>query len=244
MVQKFIALLLLIPASPLLVLALLAVLLEDPSSSPLFLQTRVGLNGIPFVIYKVRTMKSVPGIRFSSTARNDPRLLRSSSIIRGFKIDELPQLLNIINGSMSFVGPRPNIPSEVAKYHHFEQELLRFRPGITDPSSIIFADESSILSSSVNPDSAYDVLIRPWKNLFALHYFSIKSSPFMDFLVVILTILNSFARNYTLRIITRILALSTSSLAYRVSRRSLPLDQAVINIEISNPLLSLDTPYQ
>ena len=88
-------------------------------------------------MYKVRTMKSVPGIRFSSTARNDPRLLRSSSIIRGFKIDELPQLLNIINGSMSFVGPRPNIPSEVAKYHHFEQELLRFMPGITDPSSII-----------------------------------------------------------------------------------------------------------
>ena len=91
-------------------------------------------------------------------------------LIRKLKLDELTQILNVINGSMSFVGPRPNTPYDVKLYSQEEKKLLSIRPGITDISSIVFSDEGDILEKYDNPDLAYNQLIRPWKSRLGLFY--------------------------------------------------------------------------
>lgn len=146
----------------------LLVYLED-RRSPLYRATRIGKGGTPFVMYKLRTMQvGADKNGVFSTSGDDPRITRVGQILRRFKIDELPQLLNVIQGSMSLVGPRPNVSADVDKYSDVERRLLDVRPGITDLASVVFSDESDILRGSVDPDKAYDSLIRPYKSRMAL----------------------------------------------------------------------------
>ncbi|WP_433290657.1 sugar transferase [Actinoplanes sp. CA-030573] len=132
---------------------------------------RVGLGGRPFKMLKFRSMV-VDAARLGgpSTADDDPRLTLTGRMLRRWKLDELPQFLNVLGGSMSLVGPRPQVPSDVARYTERERRLLEVKPGITDWASIVFRDEGGILAGHGDPDLAYDLLIRPRKIELGLAY--------------------------------------------------------------------------
>jgi lipopolysaccharide/colanic/teichoic acid biosynthesis glycosyltransferase len=132
---------------------------------------RVGLNGQLFHILKFRTMVIDAETRGGpSTASDDPRITRVGAFLRRYKLDEIPQLLNVVAGDMSLVGPRPQVQSDVARYTAEERALLSVRPGITDYASIRFRDEGEILRGQGDPDAAYDRLIRPEKIRLGLEY--------------------------------------------------------------------------
>ena len=115
-----------------------------------------------FKLLKIRSMISnADKSGVSSTSSNDSRITSIGKIIRKFKMDEILQLINVIRGEMSLVGPRPQILSEVKMYSDFEKNLLSIKPGITDFSSIIFSDEGDILKNSSDPNKDYNKLIRP-----------------------------------------------------------------------------------
>ena len=155
--------------------------------SPFYVANRVGRKGIPFRMVKFRSMVvNADRIGGASTAGDDRRITALGAFIRRYKIDELPQLWNIIVGDMSFVGPRPNVPPDVALYSEEERGLLEGRPGITDLSSIVFADEAEILRGSRDPDLTYNLVIRPWKSRLGLHYLRTRTVA-MDMRILWLT---------------------------------------------------------
>ena len=159
----------------------------------------------------------------TSTKKSDKRLLPMGNLIRKLKLDELTQIINVINGSMSFVGPRPNTPFDVNLYSNKEKILLSIKPGITDFSSIVFADEGDILDAYDDPDLAYNQLIRPWKSKLGLFY--IKHSCLkLDMQLIVLTILNSISRKKTLNIISSIIKkYKGSTELIEISKRRLKL---------------------
>ena len=150
---------LLIALSPLLLLLGLAVLLTS-SGPALFRQTRVGRDFAPFTLLKFRTM-TVSGTNDEMDFRGG-RITGVGRFLRRTKLDELPQLWNIFVGHMSFVGPRPELPVYVEQFRSDFDELLRVRPGLTDPASLAFRNEESLLRESPDPDGTYirDVLPR------------------------------------------------------------------------------------
>lgn len=169
-------------AAPLVAVAALAVWLED-RRSPWYGALRVGRGGVPFRMWKLRSMV-VDADRQGgcSTAADDRRITRVGRWVRAAKIDELPQLFHVLTGEMSLVGPRPQVPGDAARYTALERELLRVAPGVTDPASLVFADEAEILRGEADPDAAYDQRIRPWKSRIGLwsaqetglaHYFAV-----------------------------------------------------------------------
>lgn len=126
---------------PVLLLAMLAIFLQD-GHSPLYLGERVGLAGQPFRMVKLRSMRhGADRSQVDSTAARDPRITPLGNLVRRIKLDEFMQLWNVLKGQMSLVGPRPNVPREVAIYTEAEKALLGVRPGITDMASIVFFDE-------------------------------------------------------------------------------------------------------
>jgi lipopolysaccharide/colanic/teichoic acid biosynthesis glycosyltransferase len=133
----------------------LAVEWED--GGPLFYrQTRIGQFGRPFQIVKFRTMlvgadKAGPAI----TASGDQRVTRIGRMLRKTKLDELPQLWNVLCGDMSFVGPRPEVPKYVSLYTPAQRAVLALKPGITDEASIVFRDEEEMLATASDPESFY-----------------------------------------------------------------------------------------
>lgn len=152
----------LVVMSPMFLVAGIAVRLE--SRGPvIFRQERVGRYGEPFVILKFRTMRvDVPGAQVTSGA--DPRITRSGAWLRSTKFDELPQLLNVLRGDMSLVGPRPEVPKYVAEWPEDARRLvLSVRPGITDPASIEFRREAEVLAASNDPERHYVDVILPRK---------------------------------------------------------------------------------
>lgn len=156
--------------SPLFFLAWIRI--KRDSDGPVIYQaTRIGLRGRPFTMYKFRTMVAdADRIGGPSTSEDDPRLTRTGAMLRRYKLDELPQLVNVIKGDMSFVGPRPDVPTEVAKYTAEERLLLTVRPGITDWASLRFHNEGQILRGYEDPHAAYLQLIRPEKVRLGLEY--------------------------------------------------------------------------
>ena len=173
--------------------------------SPFYISKRVGLNGNLFNFIKLRSMViGADSSGVDSTSSNDLRITPIGSTIRKYKIDEIPQLINVLFGEMSFVGPRPNVTSDVTLYTETEKELLTIRPGITDFSSIVFSDEGEILSESKDPDLEYNQLIRPWKSRFGLFY--IRNQNFVvDLKLIFLTLVSVFKRNYALAKISSML---------------------------------------
>lgn len=138
-----VALLLLSP-----VMILVASVLIATSGRPLFFrQERVGLDGRHFRIFKFRTMRSGAANGLPITGRRDPRITGVGALLRAAKIDELPQLFNVLAGEMSLVGPRPEVPVYVARYTESQRRVLDTRPGLTDPASIAFRSEESLLGA-------------------------------------------------------------------------------------------------
>jgi len=145
----------LVVALPLLVVCGIAIRLE--SEGPVFFrQWRVGKDGRPFRIMKLRTMvdKADQGGP-KLTARGDPRITRVGTWLRKTKIDEVPQLLNVLRGEMSLAGPRPEVPEYVAAYNSDQRRVLELRPGLTGPASLAFIDEGKILAGSSDKVNFY-----------------------------------------------------------------------------------------
>ena len=156
--------------SPILAVIAILIKLED-RASVFYRGLRIGRQGKPFRVYKFRTMVvNAEKIGGPSTSDDDPRITRIGKHLRKYKLDELPQLFNVLKGDMSFVGPRPEVKSEVDLYTPQERELLTVRPGITDYASIEFHDEGAILKGSADPHEAYRLLIRPRKIELGLQY--------------------------------------------------------------------------
>lgn len=153
----------LIVLAPLLLV--IAVLVRATSPGPaLFTQERVGLGGRPFSIYKFRTMEQdAEASGGQLTIGADPRITRVGAALRRLKLDELPQLVNVLRGDMSLVGPRPEVPRYVARYDERQRAVLRVRPGITDPASIAFRDENALLARSADPEATYVEVVMPRK---------------------------------------------------------------------------------
>jgi lipopolysaccharide/colanic/teichoic acid biosynthesis glycosyltransferase len=153
-------------------LLLIAVLIKLHDGGPvLYRGVRIGRAGVPFRICKFRTMvMNADRLGGPSTPDDDPRITKPGRWLRRSKLDELPQLLNVMSGKMSFVGPRPEVAREVALYSDEERALLRVRPGITDWASIRFRDEGAILRGATDPHETYRRVIRPEKMRLALEY--------------------------------------------------------------------------
>lgn len=147
--------------SPLLLLTAAWVRLDSPGPV-LFRQTRVGRFGVPFTIHKFRTMRVAPGAAITVGA--DPRITRSGRVLRATKLDELPQLWDVLRGAMSLVGPRPELPIYVALYpDDLRDRVLAVRPGITDPASLAFSHEAELLAAAADPEREYREVILPAK---------------------------------------------------------------------------------
>jgi lipopolysaccharide/colanic/teichoic acid biosynthesis glycosyltransferase/glycosyltransferase involved in cell wall biosynthesis len=191
-------------SSPILFISVAAVWLQD-SHSPFYIAPRVGRDGRIFRLVKLRTMV-IDADRYgvNSTSVDDSRITRVGRFIRRFKLDELPQLWNVLLGEMSMVGPRPNIKSEIDLYTAEEKKLLSVKPGITDFSSIIFADEGAILAGSPDPDLKYNQVIRPWKSRLGLFYID-KQSVRLDVILAGLTVAAMFSRRFALSYVQKIL---------------------------------------
>ena len=155
--------------SPLLLLIALAIRLDSPG--PVFFrQLRVGRHGVPFRIHKFRTMAAdAPGLPLTVGA--DPRITRVGARLRDLRLDELPQLIDVLAGSMSLVGPRPEVPRYVAHYPpELRERVLSVRPGITDPASLLFIDEGELLRQAADPEREYIEVILPKKLQCAADY--------------------------------------------------------------------------
>jgi lipopolysaccharide/colanic/teichoic acid biosynthesis glycosyltransferase len=160
----------LLVASPLLAAAALAVKLDSPGPV-LFVQQRVGRNFRPFGIYKFRTMVAdAPARGGPITFGADPRITRVGRILRKTKIDELPQLANILLGQMSLVGPRPEVPRYVEMFREDYAYVLSVRPGLTDPASVKYRHEAEQLAASADPEREYAQHILPDKIALARQY--------------------------------------------------------------------------
>lgn len=152
--------------------AAVALLIKLDSKGPVFYrQERVGKDFKPFRIYKFRSMR--PGSDNKGplvTVGGDKRITKIGALLRKYKIDELPQLLNVLKGDMSFVGPRPEVNKYVQLFNSDYKKLLKIRPGITDPASIHYSDEERVLSASRNWEEDYTKKVLPEKLKLSLHY--------------------------------------------------------------------------
>lgn len=184
LVVSFLGLLLL---APLLFVVAFLIKLDSPGSV-FYRQERIGKRFRPFYIYKFRTM--VQGAQQKGrpiTVGADPRITRMGHFLRKSKIDELPQLINVLRGDMSFVGPRPEVGRYVQLFRQDYEEILKIRPGITDLASLRYQDEAELLTQSENPEEAYVRQILPDKVRLAKVYLK-QSSLFLDLTLILKTV--------------------------------------------------------
>ena len=159
----------------------------DSKGSVFFKQIRVTKNGKEFKIFKYRTMR-VGSDKYSQiTVGKDGRITKIGSFLRKYKLDEIPQLINVLIGDMSLVGPRPEVPKYVALYTDEQKEILKVRAGITDYASIEFSDENDLLASEEEPEKAYIEKIMPKKIELNKKYLS-ETSVLTDIRIILLTI--------------------------------------------------------
>ena len=167
---------------------IIAIFIKLDSKGPVFFkQIRVTKNGKEFKIFKYRTMR-VGSDKYSQiTVGKDGRITKIGSFLRKYKLDEIPQLINVLIGDMSLVGPRPEVPKYVALYTDEQKEILKVRAGITDYASIEFSDENDLLASEKNPEEAYIEKIMPKKIELNKKYLS-EISVLTDIKIILLTI--------------------------------------------------------
>ncbi len=152
----------------LIILSFIIASLETKSFG-IFHQQRIGKNGKKFMLYKIKTMKDFYSQHHVSTD-NDKRITNSGMLFRKSKIDELPQLINILLGDMSFVGPRPDVPGYADSLKNEEKLILKIKPGLTGPASIKYRNESLLLNSKKNPIDYNDKIIWPDKVFINIKY--------------------------------------------------------------------------
>ena len=169
----------------------LAILIKLDSAGPVFYRgVRAGKGGNPFKMLKFRTMViNADKIGGPSTSDDDPRVTRVGQFLRKYKLDELPQLISVLKGDMSLVGPRPEVQYYVDMFTEKEKAILRVRPGITDWASLWNSDEGAILAGTEDPEQAYMELIRPTKLKLQLKY--VKEQSFRVDMQIILETLKT-----------------------------------------------------
>ena len=167
---------------------IIAILIKLDSKGPVFFkQVRVTKNGREFKIFKYRTMKIGSDKYSQITVGKDDRITKIGMFLRKYKLDEIPQLINVLLGDMSLVGPRPEVPKYVALYTEGQKEILKIRAGITDYASIEFSDENDLLASEADPEKAYIEKIMPKKIELNKKYLS-EISMLTDIKIILLTI--------------------------------------------------------
>ena len=191
---------------------------------PIYAGERVGKNWRPYRQLKLRTMMwGAERSGVDATPADDPRITPVGRWLRRWKIDELPQLINVLVGDMSLVGPRPNLLRECTMYSDVEKHILDVTPGVTDMSSIVFSDEERILAGARDPDLAYHQLVRPWKSRLCLLYIE-KRSLRLDLELIGITALLPFSRPWALRLLQGVLKrLGADPELLRIARREAPL---------------------
>ena len=172
------------------ILIVLAIWIKIDSKGPVFYkQVRVGQNGINFGLFKFRSMVVDADKKgLITVGGRDPRITRSGYFIRKYKLDELPQLINVLVGDMSLVGPRPEVRKYVDLYTDEQQKVLSVKPGITDYASIEYMDENEILGKSSDPEKTYIEDIMPEKIKYNMKYINNKNL-FEYFKIIFLTVL-------------------------------------------------------
>jgi len=170
------------------ILIIVLVLIKLTSKGPVFYrQTRVGEKSRDFKILKFRTMYvGADKLGLLTVGGKDSRITRIGYYLRKYKLDELPQLINVFIGEMSFVGPRPEVRKYVALYTEEQKKIFKVRPGITDMASIEYRNENEILSQQINPDQYYIEVIMPRKIQINLDYIS-QRNLYQDFSVILKT---------------------------------------------------------
>ena len=190
LVDWLIALFLLTVSLPVFLLVSLLVYLSSPGPI-IFSQKRVGLYGNTFYIYKFRSLKS-NGLSAGSFGQlESDRTTRIGNFLRKSRLDELPQLINIIKGEMSFVGPRPELPGYITYYGDDCRSIFSVKPGVTDYCSLSFSDETSTLAEQVDPEGYYLTVLIPRKVLLINQYVQ-NQSFLIDMHILILTIFRFF----------------------------------------------------
>ena len=171
-------------------LLFVAIRIKMDSDGPVFFkQIRVGEKGREFKILKFRTMVvDAEKLGRQITVGNDSRITKIGAFLRKYKIDELPQLINVFKGDMSLVGPRPEVPRYVNMYTEEQRKVLDVKPGITDLASIRYRDENELLGQAENPDEFYINTIMPDKLALNMEYIN-KSNVFLDIYIILKTIL-------------------------------------------------------
>jgi lipopolysaccharide/colanic/teichoic acid biosynthesis glycosyltransferase len=176
---------------PLFILIALLIVLTS-KGGPFYLQTRIGKGGKPFKIIKFRTMyKDSDKKGLLTVGKKDPRVTHIGHFLRKTKLDELPQLFNILFGHMSFVGPRPEVPKYVNLYNERQRQVLSVRPGLTDYASLEYINESEILAQAENPELYYIEHVMPAKLELNLKYIQDQSFT-TDLIIIFKTIARIF----------------------------------------------------
>ncbi|WP_271811027.1 sugar transferase [Clostridium beijerinckii] len=177
----------LIVLSPILIV--IAIRIKTDSDGPVFFkQIRIGEKNKEFEILKFRTMVvDAEKLGRQITVGNDNRITKIGAFLRKYKLDELPQLINVFKGDMSLVGPRPEVPRYVKMYNEEQRRVLEVKPGITDLASIRYRDENDLLGEAENPDDFYINTIMPDKLALNLEYIN-KNNIFLDIYIILKTI--------------------------------------------------------
>jgi lipopolysaccharide/colanic/teichoic acid biosynthesis glycosyltransferase len=170
------------------ILILISFAIKIGSKGPvLFSQKRVGKDGKLFTLIKFRSMTVQQESNSTATARGDIRITKIGSFLRKYKLDELPELWNIIKGEMSLVGPRPDVPGYADRLKGRDREILKLRPGITGTASLKYANEEEILASQEDPQKYNDDVIFPDKVKVNLEYYE-NQSLWLDIKIIFATI--------------------------------------------------------
>ncbi|MFN4881260.1 MAG: sugar transferase [Bacteroidota bacterium] len=185
------ALIVFIILSPVYVMIALLIVITSPGGI-LYRQPRIGIHGKVFTLYKFRTMYSGADKKgLLTVGMRDTRITGVGYYLRKYKLDELPQLFNIIRGDMSVVGPRPEVEKYVALYNAEQRNVLSVRPGLTDLASLEYIDENKVLAQYADAEKAYIEHVMPHKLALNLEYIS-KQSLLYDLQIIIRTLLKLF----------------------------------------------------
>lgn len=185
--DKIFSLLGLIILSPILAVVAVLIRVKMPNGPIIFRQKRVGQNGELFTIYKFRTMETEHSGSSISVA-GEARITPLGAMLRRYKIDELPELWNVLKGDMSFVGPRPDVPGYADKLEGEAKSILKLKPGITGPASLKYRNEEELLATVDNPQQYNDEVIFPDKtrlNLYYLNHYSFMKDMQMIFCTIL-----------------------------------------------------------
>ena len=184
---SFLGLILLLP-----LFIIVSILIKVDSSGPIFfLQERVGLNGKYFKIIKFRSMKVNHNDSLTVTLKNDKRITRIGRKLRKYKIDEIPELMNVLIGDMSFVGPRPDVPGYTDLLKGNDRNILKLRPGITSSASIKYSNEEQLLLEQEDPIAYNNDVIFPDKVKMNLNYYE-NNNIWIDIKIIFATVFTLF----------------------------------------------------